>query len=263
MLVPSYLIFLFILCIVFCSAMLGMWVSRRLPAHHMAAEVKSTVSVSMAIVGTMTALVISFLITSANSSFKSSNDVIFKISSDISQIDGFLRRYGPETEPIRESLQRLTALVIEGLFSDKASGRHTVDSPDVVRSLGEVQDRILALKPSDDRLRWLRAESLNLAASIGSARSLMVQQEAHTNLPLTFIGAVAVWMVVIFGSFGFFAPRNVTTVVSLLLSTLAVAMAFKIILDLDHPYDHGVRLSMPPIHISSEPLRHTLEKIRQ
>ena len=34
-------------------------------------------------------------------------------------------------------------------------------------------------------------------------------------------------------------------------------------LDLDHPYDHGVRLSMPPIHISSEPLRHTLEKIRQ
>ena len=92
MLVPSYLIFLFILCIVFCSAMLGMWVSRRLPAHHMAAEVKSTVSVSMAIVGTMTALVISFLISSANSSFKSSNDVILKISSDISQIDGFLRR---------------------------------------------------------------------------------------------------------------------------------------------------------------------------
>ena len=104
---------------------------------------------------------------------------------------------------------------------------------------------------------------MNLAASIGSARSLMVQQETHTNLPLTFIGAVVVWMVVIFGSFGFFAPRNVTTVVSLLLSTLAVAMAFKIILDLDHPYDHGVRLSMPPIHISSEPLRHTLEKIRQ
>jgi hypothetical protein len=40
-------------------------------------------------------------------------------------------------------------------------------------------------------------------------------------------------------------------------------MAFKLILDLDNPFDRGIRLTPPPIRISAEPLRRTLETIRQ
>jgi len=126
----------------------------------------------------------------------------------------------------------------------------------------DVEDRILALKPTDERQRWLSAEALRLAAGVGAARSLLVQQNVNS-LPLPFVGVVVLWLIVVYGSFALFAPRNATTVIALFFSVLAVSMAFKLLLDLDNPFDRGVRLTPPPIHISSEPLRHALETIRR
>ncbi len=262
MIVPSLAIAFAILCMVFGCAMLGMRLSRRLPAEHLSAEAKATISVAMAVVGTMTALVLGFLISAANSSFNARNATISLLSSNISQLDGLLRRYGPETVSIRESLQRFTVQEIDALFPDRAGGKQSLDSPEASRSLEDVEDGLLALKPGDDRQRWLGAESLKLAAALSASRSLLVQQNTHS-LPLPFAAVVVLWLAVVFGSFGLFAPRNATTVVALFFSVLAVAMAFKLLLDLDNPFDRGVRLTPPPIRISSEPLRHTLETIRQ
>jgi hypothetical protein len=262
MILNSAQIALFILCVVFGSAVLGMRISRRLPDHHLNAEAKATVSVSIAVVGTMTALVIGFLISNANSAFNARNATVSLLSSNISQLDTLLRRYGPETAPIREILQRFTAMKLEDLFADKSDGKHAVDNPVTAKVFDEVEDRILALKPADDRQKWLSNEALRLAAGVGAARSLIVQQNVNS-LPLPFVGVVVLWLIVVYGSFGLFAPRNATTIIALFFSILAVAMAFKLILDLDNPFDRGIRLTPPPIRISAEPLRRTLETIRQ
>src|SRR5476649_890397 len=102
MIMTSFEIALVILCVVFGSAVLGMSISRRLPSHHTSAEAKSTISVAMAVVGTMTALVIGFLISTANNSFNARNSAVTLLASDISQLDALLRRYGPETAAIRD-----------------------------------------------------------------------------------------------------------------------------------------------------------------
>ena len=128
--------------------------------------------------------------------------------------------------------------------------------------IDEVEDRILALKPVDDRQRWLSGEALRLASAVRASRSLVAQQNVNA-LPLPFVVVVVLWMTVLYGSFGLFAPRNATTVVALFFSVLAVAMAFKLIMDLDSPFDRGIRVTPPPIRISAEPLRHVLETIRQ
>ena len=120
----------------------------------------------------------------------------------------------------------------------------------------------MALTPADDRQKWLATEALRLAGGVRAARSLLVQQNVNS-LPLPFVGVVVLWLIVVYGSFGLFAPRNATTVVALFFSVLAVAMAFKLVLDLDNPLDRGIRLTPPPIRISPEPLRHILETIRQ
>lgn len=258
----SVQIFFFILCVVFGSAVLGMRISRRLPDHHLSAEAKATVSVSIAVVGTMTALVIGFLISNANSAFNARNATVSLLSSNIGQLDTLLRRYGPETAPIREVLQRFAAMKLDDLFTGKPDGKRNVDNPATAKVFDEVEDRILALKPADDRQKWLSGEALRLAAGVGAARSLLVQQNVNF-LPLPFVGVVVLWLIVVYGSFGLFAPRNATTVVALFFSVLAVAMAFKLVLDLDNPFDPGIRLTPPPIRISAEPLRRVLETIRQ
>ena len=262
MILNSAQIAFFILCVVFGSAMLGMVISRRMPDHHRSAEAKATVSVSIAVVGTMTALVIGFLISNANTAFNARNATVSLLSSNISQLDTLLRRYGPETESIRENLQRIAAMKFEDLFADDPAGKHKVDNPVTAKVFDNVEDRIVALKPADDRQKWLSGEALRLAAGVRAARSQLVQQNVNS-LPLPFVGVVVLWLIVVFGSFGVFAPRNATTVVALFFSVLAVSMAFKLVLDLDNPFDRGIRLTPPPIRISPEPLRHVLETIRQ
>jgi hypothetical protein len=67
--VIQILISLAVLAIVFCSAMLGMLVSRILPQHHLTDQTKGVVTVSTGVVGTLTALVLGLLIAAASSSF--------------------------------------------------------------------------------------------------------------------------------------------------------------------------------------------------
>ncbi len=251
-----------VLCIVFGSAMVGMLISRRLPDHHLSAEAKATVSVSIAVVGTMTALVIGFLISNANAAFNARNATVSLLSSNVSQLDTLLRRYGPEADPIRENLQRFAALKFEDLFAEDPTGKHKVDNPATAKVFDEVEDRIVALKPTDDRQKWLIGEALRLATAVRTARAQLVQQNVNT-LPLPFVGVVALWLIIIYGSFGVFAPRNATTVVALLFSVVAVSMAIKLVLDLDNPFDRGIRVTPPPIRISAEPLRQVLETLRQ
>jgi membrane-bound ClpP family serine protease len=59
------------------------------------------------------------------------------------------------------------------------------------------------------------------------------------------------WLTIIFTSFGLFAPRNATVVVSLLVSALSVSGAVFLILEMYSPYA-GL------IHVSSAPLRAAL-----
>ena len=92
MVLNSAQIAFFVLCAVFGSAMLGMRISRRLPEHHLSAEAKATVSVSIAVVGTMTALVIGFLISNASTAFTARNATVSLLSSNIGQLDALLRR---------------------------------------------------------------------------------------------------------------------------------------------------------------------------
>lgn len=205
---------------------------------------------------------IGFLISNANTAFNARNATVSLLSSNISQLDTLLRRYGPETESIRENLQRFAAMKFEDLFADDPAGKHKVDNPVTAKVFDNVEDRIVALKPADDRQKWLSGEALRLAAGVRAARSQLVQQNVNS-LPLPFVGVVVLWLIVVFGSFGVFAPRNATTVVALFFSVLAVSMALKLVLDLDNPFDRGIRLTPPPIRISPEPLRHVLETIRQ
>ena len=237
-------------------------IGRRLPPHHMSSETKAVVSVSMAVVGTMSALVIGLLISSASSSFTARNRDLGRLSADIIRLDTLLRRYGPEANAIRDALQRYATLKFEDLFPNRPDGKPNVDNPATAKVLDDVEDLILALRPGDDRQRWLSQQELQLANDVGEARWQLVRQDIGS-VPLPFLGAVTLWLTVLFASFGLFAPRNVTAIIALFLCAFAVSAAIKLILDLDTPFEGRVRLSPPPIHISSDPMRDAMEAIRQ
>src|SRR5438477_13158328 len=77
------------------SAFAGWGARQRLPTHHLNDETKSLVSVSMAVVGMITALVLGLLISNANTSFIARSGEVTMLSSDILRMDQMLRLYRP------------------------------------------------------------------------------------------------------------------------------------------------------------------------
>lgn len=251
-----------ILIVVFSGALLGMYISRRVP-HHMTPETKGVVTASMAVVGTMTALVIGLLISNASNSFGARNEALTRMSADVVHLDRMLRHYGPEADGTRVSLRRYTELKIQELFehADLPSSS-VVEDPPSVETLWDVQYRIRALRAQDDEHRWLAMQASHLADDLDEARWTMVQQNLSP-VPLPFLALVTMWLTALFVSFGLFAPTNGTSIVALFVCVLAISAAFKVVLDMDTPFGGRVHTTGFPLRLSSDPLRQALDMIKR
>ena len=81
-------------------------------------------------------------------------------------------------------------------------------------------------------------------------------KEQEVGLLVRVFATYALWLTMIFVSFGLFAPFNATVVSSLFVSALSVSGAIFLILEMYSPYD-GL------IQISSAPLRAALAHLGQ
>ena len=99
--------------LVFGSALLAMFVRNALPEHHLSADSKDVVKLGIALIATMSALVLSLLIASAKTAFDTRSNQLVQVSADIIQLDRALARYGPETKEARSLLERSVAATVE------------------------------------------------------------------------------------------------------------------------------------------------------
>jgi hypothetical protein len=236
------IVFAIILAGIFAGAVL----KQRLPAHHLTDETKSLVSVSMAVVATVSALVLGLLISNANTSFISLGGEVTTLSAQILRLDQILRRYGPDTDPARETLRQYTQRKTADLFPDNPADVR-LSNPSTYELLQRLEDLLLVLKPANPRDQWWLGQAMTLAAKIGDTRWLLAQQVGQ-GTPKAFVALLVFWLTLLFASFGLFAPPNFTSVATLTLCALAVAGAVGMILELERGFG-GL------IHISPQPMR--------
>jgi len=238
---------------VFGGALIGLFVRRRLPRHHLSSETQSAVTVSVAVIGTLSALVVGLMITAANSSFTRRSDEVRELSLQVIRTERNLRRYGIEAEDARAKLRAWATVKTQQLFPEK--GQSVPSSETTVRMLEGVQDALLALTPKDERQKYLRTLSLTLSSTLIQTRWSLEQRMGHS-IPIPFLVLLIFWLAVVFASFGLFAPTNATTILALLLCSLAVAGGIVLIEELDNPLSGLIRLP-------SEPMRKALSEITQ
>ena len=237
-------------------ALAGTALGRVLPEHHLSQETRTSVSVSMAIVGTMSALVISLLLSNAGATYVARNEALARFSADLVRLDGICRLYGGDAEPIRGAIRAYAVEKDAKLFSEHAPGR----PGEVERLLEQVEEQLLTLDATDMWHRWLAEQALQRSANLRDA-AWTLALEQRSNFPWPFVGGVAMWLGIVFGSFGLFAPRNLTAMLALGLCAFAVAGAFKMTLDMDSPFAGPVRMSGLPIRISHSPMREAIAAI--
>jgi len=95
----------------------------RLPDHLLTDDTNNLVTVSTAVVATVSALVLGLLISNANTAFTRLGGEVTTLSSQLLRLDHVLRRYGPEAEPARTKLLRYAEQKADDLFPDSGNVR--------------------------------------------------------------------------------------------------------------------------------------------
>jgi hypothetical protein len=213
------------------------------------------VRLGMGLVATMTALLLGLVTASAKSTFDAQDNAIRNSAANLLTLDRHLARYGPETTPTRDLIRRAVAYRVETIWSADGSGGSGLDASTARPPVEDVENQILALSPENDAQRWFKAEALKLSEEVVKARWRVLAAGGGA-VPRPFLIVVIFWLTVTFASFGLYAPRNATVLAVLFVSTMSVAAAVFLILELDGPLDGVIR-------ISSGPLRYALTQLGQ
>jgi hypothetical protein len=238
---------------VFAGALLGMFLRSALPEEHLSGETKDVVKVAISLIATMTALVLSLLISSAKSAYETRSSEVVQSSADVVLLDRALARYGPEAKDARSLLRNTIAAGIERYWP--TNGARPADPDSAGSPFEAIYDKIDQLSPQNDSQRSLKAQALQATTSLGRTRFLLFQQ-LGSSIPLPFLIVMVFWLTIIFASFGLFAPANAIVTSVFVVCAMSVSGAIFLILELDRSYS-GM------IQVSSAPLRQALARLGQ
>jgi len=229
---------------IFGAAALAMWLHRMLPEHHLSSETKDTVKITMALVATMTAMILGLLVSSARGTYEAEKQLLNSMSAKIVFLDRALVLYGAEGAPARKAVYDTTELMRHRYWPE--TDKNPAQLVPETRSADEVHREIHALAPQTDEQRELKEQAVKLSYEIGQLRWLILQQSGSSvSTPLLVF--VICWLSFLFFSFGLFAPSNGTVLAAMFVSTLSVASAVFLILELDQPFDGLVKISSDPL----------------
>ena len=233
------------------GALGGMRLRARLPDHHISKETEEIVKLTAGTVATLTALTLGLLIASAKTAFDTKEAELTQFAADLVLIDRRLSHYGPETQAARSLLRRYAASKIETMWPQESSD--PAQASDHWGLVERMQDELRALTPANEAQAWLRDKALDAGADMAQIHWLLdVQRGSSVAGP--FVLVLALWLVIMFVSFGLLAPDNATAVVALIVCSLSIAGAMVLILEMDRPLE-GL------IYFSSAPMREAVAQL--
>jgi hypothetical protein len=236
---------------VFGAALLGIRLRAYLPEHHLSSDTKDAVRIGVALVATMSALLLGMLIASAKGSYDTQKSELMQMAAKVAYLDQTLANYGPETRDVRQLLSHAVEAAIDRIWSESRPLQATAEGGSIWSAA--LPKAIQALLPKDDAQRAFKNQAAAISAELGQMRWLLLEQ-ADTSIPSPLLVVLIAWLAIIFGSIGLFAPSNATAVVALMLVAVAVSGSILMILEMDGPFGGLVR-------ISSEPIRNILNRL--
>jgi hypothetical protein len=225
--------------IVLSLIVLAIVIGYRIPGDRLTSDTKDIVKLSMGLIGTMAALLLGLLVSSAKSSYDAQRTQVTQMAAKASFLDRILALYGPEATDARRQFHAAIAESVRRLWPQEKNVR--ADLGLNVEAGDPVYFAIEALKPGSEMQQKLKAAAESNVVELAQQRTLLVAQSGSSISTLMLIVVVS-WVVMIFAGFSLIAPPNRTAAGALVLSALAVAGAIFLVLELDQPFDGLIRI---------------------
>jgi hypothetical protein len=233
-----------VLASLIAAVLLGRALRRFLPEDHLAADSRDVIKLAMGLVATMSALVLGLLVSSAKGSYDTERSEVIQMAAKVAFLDRVLDIYGPEASEARNRFHEVVKGAVEQMWPEKV--RQPAHLAPNVQAGNLLYAAVQALTPNNDTQHKLKDRAETLATDLGQLRSLLVAQSVPSiSKPMLII--LVLWLVVIFLGFSVLAPPNVTTMLALTISALAVSGAIFLILELDQPFGGVIRISSEPV----------------
>jgi Protein of unknown function (DUF4239) len=236
--------------IIFAGAFLGMFIRNRLPGHHLSGDTKDVVRLGTGLIGTMAALVLGLLISSANSTYQAKSTEVEQLTANVVLLDRTLALYGPETNPIRVLLRNGIGTLVDRIWQENSIDSRKTSPFVESTSAGLLYQDILKLSPQNESQRLFQARAIDATTELGKTR-LLLFAKAGGAIPAPFLVVLVFWLTIIFMSFSLFADINAVTITALCIFALSASASLFLILELSQPFT-GLMM------IPSDGLRHAL-----
>ena len=223
----------------------------RLPEHQRQDDTQKVVHLIANIFVVMTSLVLGLMITSAKSRFDTVNQEVHSYATELILFDRMLLLYGPEAGEARQKLLSYAERAAnghwtaEGGLSDKTSER----------LLEEVGVGVRTFEPKGDPQLSIWNDIREQYRKVLELRWSLVEQ-AEGSLPRPLMLMLVAWLVLIFATFSFRAPRNAVVVTSFVAASALIGGAIYLIVDMDVPFEG-------PIQVSPAPLQRAVAEMRR
>lgn len=240
---------LIVLCCTSAAALLGVMLRKALPESHLDSDSKDVLKLVMGLIATISALVLSLLIASANSSFNAQQTDVQNFSVNVVQLDRILALYGPEAQLARALLRQTVTLADRRMINH---GVLTIPQ-DLQARANQFAGALRALNPQNDIQRLARNQAFDVGLSLVRTR-LLIADDVSGSISWPFLAVLTGWISMLFLGFGLLTRFHATSAAALLAGALSVSAAIFLILELNQPYG-GL------IQMSDLPLRHALAVI--
>jgi hypothetical protein len=234
---------------VFLSSLVGLSLHRLVPDGHLSQETRSVILLGTGTLSLLASLVLGLLVSTAKSSYDATETRIQNYAAELILLDETLRDYGDSALPPRRLLRNYTELFIQILWPKTGAAGTLGESRSAGALMERVRETIRALQPVDEGQKWLRNQALEENILLLRQRWLLAEGSGPSVRP-AYIGILVFWVVLIFASFGFNAPRNATVMIGFLCCSLAIGSAIFLILELDHPFSGILRIPSGPLETS-------------
>jgi hypothetical protein len=224
-----------------------------LQEKHVHSDSREVVKMAAGLVGTLAALVLGLLISSAKSSFDLKTNQVRQMTATIILLDDLLVQYGPETTPLRTRLRQSIQPLADRIWREQEipTGR-AVHFESSAQSLAFEND-LERLTPNNDAQRSLQSRSVQ-AFTEGAQTRLLLFAQAGGSIPTPFLIILVFWLSAIFVSFTLFGQTNLVVMAALFLCALSFAGAIFLVLELDNPFSGLMGISSATLRNALVPL---------
>jgi hypothetical protein len=147
-----------------------MFVGRVLPEHHLSGDSKDVIKLAMALIATLSALVLGLLIATAKGTFDTESSAVKQISVNVILLDRILANYGAETQEARDLLRRSVSLTMDRIWPEDNSRPVNLAPGEARRETHVLYDKVAELSPKNDAESSLKARALQITFDLARAR---------------------------------------------------------------------------------------------